>query len=120
MIKIAISALTAGALLLGTSQIALAGEQDFTIHNKTGMKLVELYVEASSSEEWGDDLLEGEALDNGGSQEISFDGYEDECKFDVWVKDSKGGKWEIKGIDLCKIHDFTLTKKGKALIWTAK
>ncbi|MNS38765.1 hypothetical protein D3C72_710260 [compost metagenome] len=112
-------AAAAAAVMLGTAPAAFAGEQDFTIHNKTGMEIVELYVEASSSEEWGDELLGEEALENGGSSEISFDGYEDECKFDIWLKDSKGGKWEVKGVDLCKIHEFTVTKKGSGLAWSA-
>ena len=112
-------AAAAAAVMLGTAPAAFAGEQDFTIHNKTGMEIVELYVEASSSEEWGDELLGEEALENGGSSEISFDGYEDECKFDIWLKDSKGGKWEVKGVDLCKIHEFTVSKKGSGLAWSA-
>ena len=119
MKKFAFAAATA-AMLLGTSQAALAGEQDFTVHNKTGMELVELYVVAADEEEWGDDLLAGEHIENGGATEVTFDGYEGSCKFDIWVKDSKGGEWEVTGVDLCKIHDFTLTKKGKGLAWSAK
>ena len=113
-------AAAAAAIVLGTAPAAFAGEQDFTIHNDTGMEIVELYVEASSAEEWGDEMLGGEHLEDGGSSEISFDGYEDECKFDIWLKDSKGGKWEVKGVDLCKIHDFVVTKKGNGLAWAAQ
>lgn len=113
-------AAAAAAVMLSAAPAAFAGEQDFTFHNETGMEIVELYVEDSESEEWGDELLGGEAIATGDSSEISFDGYEDQCKFDIWLKDSKGGKWEVKGVDLCKIHDFVITKKGNGLAWAAQ
>lgn len=119
MFKQTFAAAAAVAMLAGFATPAFAGAQDFTVHNETGMELVELYVQASSAEDWGDELLGDEPIENGGASEISFEG-EEECKFDIWVKDSKGGKWQVTGLDLCKIHDFTLTKKGNKLVWAAE
>lgn len=111
------------AAVMVASPAALADEgsiQDFTIHNETGMEIVELYVEHSDSEEWGDELLGDEALEDGGEAKIDFDGYgEDECSFDIWLKDSEGGKWEVTGIDLCKVSNFVVSKEGSKLVWAA-
>ena len=108
------------ALVFGFAAPSFAGAQDFTIINKTGMTFQEVYVEASDAEEWGEDVLGEEALPNGGEFEVAFEGYGKECKFDIMLVDSKGTEWTVEQLDLCEIHEFVLTKKGKGLIWSAK
>ena len=117
--KAVFAALSAGMILTAAAP-ALAGEQDFTIVNKTGMVLKEVYVEADSNEEdWGESVID-EALKSGESVEIAFDGYEDECKFSIMLVDNKGTEYTVEGVDLCKTHVVTFTKKGKDVLWQAK
>ena len=117
--KAVFAALSAGMILTAAAP-AFAGVQDFTIVNKTGMTLKEVYVEADSNEEdWGESLIE-EALKSGESVEIGFSGYGDECKFSILLVDNKGTEYTVEGVDLCEISNVTFTKKGKDVLWQAK
>ncbi|MFN3432072.1 MAG: hypothetical protein ACK46X_19245, partial [Candidatus Sericytochromatia bacterium] len=103
----------AGVMALGTAAPALAGEQDFTLVNKTGLIFTEVYVEPTSNEEdWGDEVMgEDRVLAANEEVDIEFEGSE-ECLYDIKLVDEKGTAWVVGGLDLCKIHSFTLTKKG--------
>ncbi|MDB5096527.1 MAG: hypothetical protein JWM80_948 [Cyanobacteria bacterium RYN_339] len=101
--------------------IAQAAEnQDFTIHNNTGFKIMKLYVEPeSNTKDWGDEMLKGETIDNGDTYSVKFSGYGDECKFAVSITDPAGKDYEVRDIDLCKINDLKFTKSGAGVKWEA-
>ena len=61
----------AGMALLATT-VARAGDQDFKLVNKTGVEIHALHVAPHSSNEWGEDILGKDTLDNGESLEITF------------------------------------------------
>lgn len=42
------------------------------IVNRTGYNIKDLYISPSGSSDWGDDVLEGSAINNGGSLEVVF------------------------------------------------
>jgi hypothetical protein len=107
------------ACLVGGASIALAGKQDFTLINKTGFTIDQVYVDLSTEDSWGEDVLDQDQLPSGEEQEITFTGYDDtDCMFDVLLVDTKGVKWEVEGIDLCKIHKVTFKKeKGKVIYY---
>jgi hypothetical protein len=110
----------AGLMTLGTAAPSLAGEQDFTLVNKTGLIFTEVYVEPTSNQEdWGDDVMGDQVLDANHEVDIEFEG-SDECLYDIKLVDEKGTEWTVAELDLCKIHSFTLTKKGNKLAWSAK
>ena len=46
----------AGMALLATT-VARAGDQDFTLVNKTGVEIHALHVAPHSQDEWGEDIL---------------------------------------------------------------
>lgn len=54
----------AGIALL-TASVARAGDQDFTLVNKTGIEIHSLHVAPHSSDEWGEDILGKDTLPNG-------------------------------------------------------
>lgn len=102
------------AALFIASQL-LAGEQDFTLINSTGVEIHELYISAHSTNEWEEDVLSVDTLPDGEEVTINFPHEEDECLWDMMVKDSEGNSITWQNIDLCQYASITLHfKDGKA------
>lgn len=87
---------------------ALAGQQDFTILNKTGYALKHIYVSESDNQKWDEDVLGRDVLDDGEEFELSFDKAEKTCKWDMKViyDDGESAVWQ--DLNLCKIAKLTL------------
>ena len=102
-------------LLLANSSKALAGDQDFTLVNSTGVEIHALYVSPADQEEWGSDILGKETLADGESAEITFSPKEESAKWDLRVEDGKGNSIEWSDLDLTEISKVTLNyENGKA------
>ena len=104
-----------GGLLVvvaGLTSRAAAGTQDFTLVNKTGVDIHNLFVSETAKDDWEDDVLGEEVLENGNSVEVSFEG-KSSCIWDMMVKDEQGGGVFWRKIDLCKASEVTLTCSGK-------
>ena len=100
--------------LLGAVTL-LAGEQDFTVHNKTGVEINALHVSPHSGDEWGDDILGQDTLAAGESLKIKFSRKEKAALWDLRIEDSKGNSIEWEKLNLLEISDVTLHyKDGKA------
>lgn len=113
-------AFLAGIMALGMVSVAtpaLAGDQDFTLINKTGLVFDEVYISASNKDDWEEDVLGKDVLNDGEEWDIEFDG-ENECEFDMKVVDVKGKDHIFKGINLCKLTKLTLSKKGNQFVYT--
>ena len=95
-------------LLLATGNTGLAGDQDFTVINKTGVEINALYVSPADKEDWGSDILEDDTLAPGGSAEIEFDPQEEAEKWDLRVEDKEGNSIEWTDLDLTEISKVTL------------
>lgn len=87
---------------------AQAGQQDFTIVNKTGYALKHIYVSESKNNSWDEDILGRDMLENGEELEVSFDKGEKTCKWDMKVAydDGETAVWE--DLNLCTISKLTL------------
>ena len=72
-----------------------AGKQDFTLVNKTGFDLHEVYVSPHGNDEWQEDVLGKTILVNGDTVKIHFE------------RQIKGKDWDLKVVD----------KAGKATTW---
>jgi len=57
---------------LSAAGSALAGDADFTLVNRTGYDLREVYVSPSNKEAWGKDRMGHYVLENGKSRLFSF------------------------------------------------
>lgn len=112
MARVAIGGLLA-VLLGGLESAALAGTQDFTLVNKTGETINNLHVSETSKDDWEEDVLGDEVLEDGESLEIGFDG-KDACSWDLMVKNEEGDNLYWRKIDLCTVSKVTLrcNKKG--------
>jgi hypothetical protein len=100
------------AALLVPAALARAGTQDFTLVNRTGIEIHELYISPVDTDDWEEDVLGVDTLPPGESVSISFKGH-DACKWDLMVKDEDGDSVEWSGLNLCKISKVTLRYDGK-------
>lgn len=110
-------------ILAGTALLAatlFAGDQDFTLVNKTGFTISALHVAPSKDRTWGPDILGKDEMPSGQSLEITFTGYGNKtCQFDVMLKDGDDTEWIVEEINLCDTHNLTFSKDGKKVVWTA-
>lgn len=97
---------------------------DFTLVNKTGFDIEEVYVSPADDEEWGDDVLGVDILENGKKVEVEFDGVYEAVllafgvdKYDLKVIDEDGDEYEYYDLKLEEIMEITLTldKKGNGV-----
>ena len=104
----------AGALSL-TPALLHAGDQDFTVVNKTGFSIQSLHVSPHSSDEWGEDILGKDTLENGTEVEIVFHRKEKAAKWDLRVADEDDKSYVWEGLNLLEISEVSLFyRKGVA------
>ncbi|MFA7428532.1 MAG: hypothetical protein WCZ23_00070 [Rhodospirillaceae bacterium] len=100
------------ALLVGASMLwatsAVAGNQDFSLTNKTGYQIDRIYVSPSNSTSWDEDVMGRDALANGEAVDISFDNSENTCKWDLKAVYNDGEEAVWEGFNLCEISKITL------------
>lgn len=98
-------------LLVGT---ASAGDADFTLLNRTGYTLREVYISPSHKNAWGNDRMGQGFLDNGKSRLFRFSD-KGSCVQDLKVvfdDDESEVVWEE--FDLCAINKITLKYNRKS------
>ena len=111
------STLLAAAFLLGAGIAAAHAEakQDFTLVNKTGYELSEIYVSPSKANEWQDDVLGDDSLDDDESLNVHFANSGKACMFDikvVYTVDESSAIWH--DIDLCETSKVTIRYNRKS------
>jgi hypothetical protein len=103
-----------------TSTASFAGDADFTLVNKTGYDIREVYVSAANRNNWGNDRMGSNMLENNKSRLFKFSDRAS-CMQDMKVVFDDGDQevtWP--GIDLCEVEKLTLkynrsTKEVSAL-----
>jgi hypothetical protein len=101
--------------LFGNRQSALAGDQDFTLVNKTGVEIHALHISPADANKWGGDILGKDTLADGESVEIKFHEDEEAEKWDLRIEDKDGHAIEWENLNLMKISKITLHySDGKA------
>jgi len=92
-----------------------AEELNFTLVNKTGLVVDQLYISAASADDWEEDVLGDATLADGDKMKISFEGGKAEKKWDVKIVDEEGDEVIWTELDLSEITKVTLfyTKGGK-------
>lgn len=84
-------------------------KQDFTLINKTGYALSEVYVSPSKAGDWQDDVLGQDILGDGQKVDISFERATKTCNWDlkvVYEDDDSTAVWQK--IDLCTVGKITI------------
>jgi hypothetical protein len=117
LMKRAVLILLVAFLLLGIgiSSNVFAGIQDFTLVNRTGVTIYNLYISPANSDDWEGDVLKDSVLTNGESIKINFSGRY-ETYWDIMIKDKYGNKRIWENLDLSKIIKITLYMSGN-YVW---
>ncbi|OAN47738.1 hypothetical protein [Magnetospirillum moscoviense] len=97
------------AVLAMSPLAAWAGDQDFTLVNKTGYQIDEVYVATPSSKSWGKDIMGDGVLANGAKKNVKFKNSTTACNWQLAVKFSDGSdvEWD-EPFDLCEVEVITL------------
>lgn len=85
-----------------------AGDADFTLVNRTGYSIREVYISPANRNSWGSDRLGDGTLENGRSKLFRFSDRA-ACKQDLMVvfdDDDSKATWE--NFDLCEINKVTI------------
>jgi len=94
---------------------AMAGEQDFTLVNKTGIDIHKLHISPHKSDEWGEDILGQDVLSNGDTLDIKFHRSEKAAHWDLQIEDKGGTTYTWESLNLLEISEVTLfIKDGSA------
>jgi hypothetical protein len=92
---------------------AFAGDADFTLVNRTGYTLREVYISPTHKEAWGKDRMGQSYLEHGKSRLFKFSD-KNTCKQDLKVvfdDDDSSVVWEE--FDLCELNKITLKYNRK-------
>jgi len=95
------------------SGAAIAGDADFTLVNRTGYDLREVYISPSHKNAWGKDRMGDNLLENGKRRLFKFSD-KSSCKQDLKVvfdDDASEVVWEE--VDLCELETITLKYNRK-------
>ncbi len=97
-----------GMIAFVPSRQAQAGQQDFSLMNRTGYQIDEVYVSRSSSRNWGNDVMGDDSLEDGHIVNITFHAPDNACQWDMKVKYNDGDEATWQGLNLCNISKVTL------------
>lgn len=86
---------------------------DFTLVNRTGLTIMEVYLSPTSSDEWGEDVMGKDVLANREKVDIVFSSAETECNWDLKVVDEDDDSIEWTKLNLCIASEITLMYEGK-------
>jgi len=109
-----------GACALSFAVPAFAGDQDFTLFNRTGYDIAEVYVSPAKSKAWGDDVMEDEVLEDAHSVPITFKAKNAICNYDLKVIFTDGDEAYWTNFDLCTISKIQIFWNQKTQKATAK
>lgn len=87
---------------------AQAGAQDFTLINDTGVEIHEVYASPTKADDWEEDIMGRDTLDDGESVDISFSPKEAAKLWDLKVVDGDGNSIIWTRLNLLEISEITL------------
>lgn len=106
---------TSAANNTSSSSSEASAKQDFTLVNQTGVTIDKVFISPHDSNDWEEDILGQDVLNNGESVDIKFHRSEKADIWDLRIEDKQGGFIEWENLNLPKIDKLTLHyKDGKA------
>jgi hypothetical protein len=100
--------LAAALIVAAVGYAYAASDADFTLKNKTGYQIDEVYVGPHSSSSWGKDIMGKDSLGDTESVRITFPHGGGACQFDIKVKYHDGDTAEWDDVNLCNYDTITL------------
>ncbi len=103
----------AGLAMLAPTVADAAGRQNFNLVNNTGYTIKEVYVSPVSTNDWEEDVLGQDTLDDGQSVLIRFPHHAGGCNWDMKVvyDDDTDAHWE--NFNLCTISEISISYNSK-------
>jgi hypothetical protein len=86
---------------------------DFTLVNKTGLTIVELYLSTTTTDDWEEDVLGADVLKTGEKLDIKFSSSETQCNWDLKIVDEDEDDVIWTKLNLCTANEITLVYEGK-------
>jgi hypothetical protein len=110
ILMIRLLAITAAALCawFGSGAALAQGQQDFTLVNRTGYTINEVYVSPTRSNDWEEDVLDRDVLGDRQSVQIRFSKRENNCIYDLLIVFDDGETADWSRFDLCTVSRITL------------
>lgn len=96
------------ALTASVGLSAQGSKLDFTLLNKTTLTVTHIYVSPTEDEEWGDDIMGEDVVENGQSVDIVFSPKARNCMWDLKIVDEDEDEVTWTNLDLCKASHVTL------------
>lgn len=119
LLSLTFGSLAVAAAALVAPGVASANDADFTLVNRTGYQIDEVYISPHSSSKWGRDVMGDGALGNARQVKITFPHGNGACIFDLKVKYEDGDTAEWSKVDLCEYTTITLYWDAKAKVTRA-
>jgi hypothetical protein len=108
---IAVALLACSAAASTTAAPIQRRNLDFTLVNKTGLTIDEVYLSPTSDDEWGEDVMGRDVLKNG--ERVDINSEETECNWDLKIVDEDEDAVEWEKLNLCTANEITLMYEGK-------
>lgn len=109
--------LIAALALVAVASVTVTAAQrrnlDFTLVNRTGVDIMEVYLSPTSDNEWGEDVMGKDILANREKVDITFSSAETECNWDLKVVDEDDDDIVWTKLNLCTANEITLMYEGK-------
>jgi hypothetical protein len=102
------------AVLAAPSTASAQAKQNFSIVNKTGYTISEVYVSPAKAKSWQEDILGSDVLANAATIEISFSRRERSCLWDLKVVYDDGESAEWDNFNLCQVSRITISYNRKS------
>lgn len=101
------------ALLLFTSATtAVADTYTFTLINKTGFEIIDLFFSPASQKNWGEEVLTVDTIPNKEKLKINISRKERAENWDILVNDEQGVSYQWPNLKLSEISTLVLTIKA--------
>jgi hypothetical protein len=108
------AAMLVAAITTATTSAQAQSRQDFTLINRTGYDISEVYISPGHANDWEEDILGKDLLENGERREIAFHRVGKTCIWDlkvVYHDDDSSAVWH--DIDLCSVAKITIRYNRK-------
>ncbi|NEU13972.1 hypothetical protein G3T14_17820 [Methylobacterium sp. BTF04] len=107
MSKFTTAAVFATALIAAMATGASAANRHVDIVNKTGMTLKHFYASTSGTDDWEEDILGRDVIEDGDTFDINLDDGTGKCKYDFKAVFENGSSLIRNNINVCQISTFT-------------
>jgi serine/threonine protein kinase len=99
----------------GSTSSTTGSRQDFTLVNRTGVEIHNVFISPHDSDDWQEDILGPDTLPDGQSVDIQFHRNEKAAMWDLRVEDKRRNAIEWENLNLLEISKITLHyKNGRA------